>query len=111
MYPVFKEDSFRSETRKEMDEVILFAFDHICGTLFSVLSLSHSFVLCLGSTQNTAISTELCCVERDVIHCSQFILHAFLTCPAVYGAVRRVLQEDELEAVSVFKELRDLMGR
>ena len=27
MCPVFFEDSFRSETRKETDEVILFAFD------------------------------------------------------------------------------------
>lgn len=53
MYPVFKEDNFRSETGKETDEVILFASDHIWWTLFSVPSLSHPFVPCLSSPLRT----------------------------------------------------------
>lgn len=62
MCPAFKEDTFRSHSRWEAGEVILFTVVHIWGTLFSGQSLSHSLVLCLGSPFRTR-SCIPCCAE------------------------------------------------
>lgn len=109
MCPVFFEDHFRSETLKGSRWGNFCIWSHLRDP---ILCAQPSPVLCPAprlSTQNYSFTVVPCWERCDPLQ--PIIPHNISSSPAVCQALSWVLQEDESEAVSVFKVLRRPEGK